>query len=166
MALSNSLAQGVLNVDADTPVSGVSSLDRLVANSVAEPRFVATLVAIFAGLALTLAAIGIYGVTSYVVAQRTAEIGVRMALGADRRDVFGVVVGGALRLVIVGVVFGLVGALVLTRSLSTMLFGIPPHDPFTFAVMTGLLLATAALAGAIPAFRASRVDPVVALRTE
>ena len=166
MALASSLAQGVLNVDADTPVSGVSSLDTLVANSVAEPRFVATLVAIFAGLALTLAAIGIYGVTSYVVVQRTAEIGVRMALGADSRDVFGVVVGGALRLVAIGVAFGLAGALLLTRSLATLLFGIPAHDPFTFAAMTGVLIAVAAMAGAIPALRASRVDPVVALRTQ
>ncbi len=166
VALSTSLAQGVLSVDADTPVSGVDSLDNLVANSVAEPRFVATLVAIFAGLALTLAAIGIYGVTSYVVVQRTAEIGVRMALGADRRDVFGVVVGGALRLVAIGVAVGLAGALLLTRGLTTLLFGIPAHDPFTFAAMTGVLLAVATLAGAIPALRASRVDPVDALRTE
>ena len=165
-SLSSSLAQGVLSVDADTAVAGVNSLDSLVANSVAQPRFVATLVAVFAGLALTLAALGIYGVTSYVVVQRTAEIGVRMALGADSRDVFGVVVGGALRLVAIGAAFGLAGALVLTRSLTTLLFGVPPHDPFTFAAMTGVLLAVAALAGAIPALRASRVDPVVALRTE
>jgi putative ABC transport system permease protein len=141
-------------------------MTRLVAESISQPRFFALLVAIFAALAMTLAAVGIYGVMSYAVAQRTSEIGVRMALGAARRDVFQLVVGDGLRLAVLGVAIGLAGALLIARSLTTLLFGIRPGDPLTFVSTAGLLLAVAALASFIPALRAARVDPMVALRRE
>ena len=115
---------------------------------------------------MTLAAVGIYGVMSYAVAQRTSEIGVRMALGAARRDVFQLVVGDGLRLAAVGVAIGLAGAFLIARSLTTLLFDIRPGDPLTFVSTAVLLLGVAALASFIPALRAARVDPMVALRRE
>jgi putative ABC transport system permease protein len=160
------LRQAVRAIDPDMPVSGLAPMGSLVADSISQPRFFALLVAIFAGLAMTLAAVGIYGVMSYAVAQRTSEIGVRMALGAARRDIFQLVVGDGLRLAAIGVAIGLAGAFLIARSLTTLLFDIRPGDPLTFVSTAVLLLGVAALASFIPALRAARVDPMVALRRE
>ncbi|HXW08415.1 MAG TPA: ABC transporter permease [Vicinamibacterales bacterium] len=164
--LAEAVRQAVREIDPDMPVSGITPMDALVARSIAQSRFIALLSAAFAGLALSLSAIGIYGVTSYTVALRTGEIGVRMALGADRGDVFRLVVGEGLKLAALGSLIGLGAALALSRSMATLLFGIAPYDPVTFAATTAVLLAVALLAGALPAGRATRVDPAVALRAE
>jgi ABC-type antimicrobial peptide transport system permease subunit len=124
------------------------------------------LVGAFALAALVLAAIGIYGVVSYGVAQRTSEIGVRMALGAGRRDVLRLVVGGSLRLALAGVALGLVAALAVTRAMTTLLFGVTATDPATFAVTAAALAVVAVLASLVPALRATRIDPIEALRAE
>jgi putative ABC transport system permease protein len=120
----------------------------------------------FALLALILASVGIYGVVSYLVAQRTNEIGIRMALGAQRGDVLKMIVGQGAKMALLGVAFGIAAALALTRLMSGMLFGVTPTDPLTFFAVAALLVAVALLACYIPARRASRVDPVVALRYE
>ena len=120
----------------------------------------------FAVLALVLASVGLYGVLSYRVAQRTPEIGLRLALGASRRDVVGSIVRRALRLALSGLALGLIGAFILTGVLSSLLFGISPTDPLTFAVVALILTAVAVAASYVPARRASRVEPLVALRTE
>ena len=125
-----------------------------------------TLLAVFAGVALALAVIGLYGVLAYAVAQRQREIGVRMALGAQRRDVLGLVVGHGMRLTGIGVILGLAGALALTRVLKSLLFEIKPFDPVTFLTVTALLAGVALLACWIPARRAAKVDPIEALRYE
>jgi putative ABC transport system permease protein len=122
------------------------------------------LLGIFAGLALVLAAVGIYGVMSYSVAQRTREIGIRMALGAQRSDVMKMTIGQGLRLVLTGVAIGLAAAFVLTRVMSTLLFGVSPTDPVTFISISIVLVSVAVLAGYVPALRATRVDPMFALR--
>ena len=164
--LAGPLRQAVREIDRDMPVSAIAPMTSLVADSISQPRFFALLVAIFAALAMTLAAVGIYGVMSYAVAQRTSEIGVRMALGAAGQDVFRLVVGDGLRMAALGVIIGLAGAFLIARSLTTLLFGIRPGDPLTFLSTGALLLAVAALASFIPAVRAARVDPMVALRRE
>ncbi len=164
--LAGSLRQAVREIDPELPVSGVDTMQAIVATSIDEPRFVALLVSIFAGLALGLAALGIYGLIAYVVTQRSAEIGVRIALGASRRDIFALVVGDGAKLTAAGVAVGVAAAAGLASSLESMLFGVPPLDALTFAATTTALVAAALLACLIPARRAARVDPMVALRSE
>ena len=139
-------------------------MEQVVGDSVAGRRFQMSLLAIFATIALGLAAIGIYGLMSYTVNQRTHEIGIRMALGAKRGDVLHLVVRHGMMLAIVGVVLGTVGALLLTRFLSGMLYGVGVNDLTTLTSVATLLIGVAALASYIPARRATRVDPMVALR--
>jgi len=164
--LSGSLRQAVREVDPDLPIFGVGTMAAMVARSIDEPRFFAALVSLFAALALGLAALGIYGVIAFTVAQRTAEIGVRIALGAGRIDVLALVAGDGLKLTLAGAVAGAVAAAGLSLSLESMLFGVAPLDPATFAITTGVVLATALLASLVPARRAARVDPMAALRVE
>ena len=141
-------------------------MDELIGSSLARARFVMTLLAVFAGLALLLAAVGLYGLLSHVVAQRTSEIGVRMALGADRSVILRSILGHGLVLVATGVGLGLVGAVGLRRLVSSLVFGIGASDPATFAAVTAILLVVAVVACLVPALRAVRVDPMVALRYE
>ena len=132
----------------------------------ATPRLTGSLLAIFGGLALILAAIGVSGVLSYLVSRRRREIGIRMALGASRRNVLGLVVRRGLVTAAWGVVAGVVGGVLLTRLMEGLLYGVAPRDPATFAIVAALLLVIAVLASAVPAFRAARVDPLEALRSE
>ncbi len=161
-----SAQQQVHAVDPNVPVSEVRTLDYYVSASLAAPRFHSVLLTAFAVLALTLAAIGIFGVMSYTVLQRTQEIGVRVALGAKQWDVVGMVLRQGMSMVCAGIAVGVVGALALTRLLTTFLFGIAPNDPSTFLGIAILLAAVSGAAMLIPARRAARVDPVVALRNE
>ena len=156
----------VASVNPDVPVGEVRRLDAVVAASVDEPRSMMWLFAAFAGCALLLAAIGTYGVVAYATAQRRYEIGVRVAIGATRRDIFGLVLGQSVRLVLVGLGVGVVAALTLGRTLSTFLYGVSPYDPLTFAVVIAVLLGTALLAGYLPGRRAAATDPVTALRAD
>ena len=156
----------VHSVDAQLAVSEVQSLDEVMSASVALPRFRTVLLGIFAGLALVLAAIGLYGVLSYTVTQRTQEIGIRMALGAQKQRIYQTVVGKGMLLVVLGIVIGLAGALALTRFLESFLFGVNPHDPWTLAGVIGVFVVVALAACYLPARRATRVDPLAALRCE
>jgi putative ABC transport system permease protein len=159
--------RAVYGVDPNLPVGTVRTLQQLVARSLSQPRFYMTLLAAFAAVALTLAAIGIFGVLSYAVAQRTREIGIRMALGAHESSVLGLVVREALVMTSAGVVIGIVAALALTQLLvAQLLFETSPHDPTTFVAVAAVLGAVAVLAAYLPARRATRVDPIVALRAE
>ena len=160
------LRQAVREMDPDQPISGILPMSTRIVDSVREPRFLALITGIFAVLAVLLAAIGVYGVTAYAVTQRVPEIGVRLALGARPRDVFFRVLSDGLRLTTVGVVIGGAAALVLAPMLATLLFGIGPADPLTLAVTSGGLLLIAAIATFLPARRATKIDPVVALRAE
>jgi putative ABC transport system permease protein len=158
--------QQVAAIDPDQPVSTIRTMTDVLSESVAQQRFRTMLLAGFAGVALLLAAVGIYGVISYSVTQRTHEIGVRMALGAQRRDVVRLVVRGGLALTLLGVCLGLAGSFALTRVMSGLLFGVSATDPLTYAGITALLTAVAFLACYLPARRATKVDPMVALRYE
>ena len=146
------------------PVFSARTMEEYIASSIAAPRFNSTLLSIFAAVALVLTIIGLYGVMSYSVAQRTNEIGIRMALGAQTRDVLGLIVKDGLKLVFLGLVLGISGALALTRLLSALLFGVTTRDPTTFVAIAVLLSLVAMLACYIPAWRATRVDPLEALR--
>ncbi|HKP86349.1 MAG TPA: ABC transporter permease [Blastocatellia bacterium] len=153
-------------VDKDLPVYNVNTLEDYIAASVAQPRFNTLMWAIFAGLALVLTAVGLYGVMSYAVAQRTHEIGIRMALGAQTSDVMKLVVGHGMTLTLIGMAIGLIAAFVLTRLMASFLFGVSATDPATFAIVAGVLAAVAFAACYIPARRATKVDPMIALRYE
>ncbi|PYV27509.1 MAG: permease [Acidobacteria bacterium] len=166
LSMANTLRRAVQTVDPDMPLFDVASMEQLVYKSVASPRFNALLLACFAALALTLAVVGIYGVMSYSVAQRTHEIGVRMALGAQQEDVLKLVVSQGLRLTLIGEVAGILGALGLTRFLSSLLYSVKPSDPLTFVVVSLGLAGVALLASYVPARRATKVDPMAALRYE
>jgi ABC-type antimicrobial peptide transport system permease subunit len=145
---------------------GFESMEEIIAGSLTSRRFTMIVLGVFAGLALALASIGIYGVISYGVARRTHEIGIRMALGAQKRDVLALVVGQGMRLALIGFAVGMVGAFGLTRFLSRLLYGVKPTDPLTFIVVSLILTVVALLACYIPARRAMKVDPMVALRYE
>lgn len=165
-ALVPGIRQAVAALDPGLPVYDVRTLEQHVGLSLFPVRAVAWLLGAMGGLALLLAAIGLYGALAYTVARRTREIGVRMALGAAPRDVMAAVVGRALRLSVIGTGFGLAAALGATRFLAFLLYGVSPLDPATFAGMVILLAAVGVAAAAVPAHRAARVDPVEALRAE
>jgi putative ABC transport system permease protein len=165
-ALSEPLRKQVLAIDATQPLDEVKPMEDRLNEFVAQPRFNMMLLGIFAGLALVLSAIGVYGVMAYSVTQRTHEIGVRMALGARRSDVLQMILNQAVKLAAIGVIVGVIGGLMATRALSSMLFGVKPADPATFIGITALLAAITVLAGLVPAFKATRVDPMIALHYE
>ena len=144
----------------------VRVFEEYLARALARPRFNALLLSIFAGTALLLTAIGIYGVMAYSVSQRTSEIGIRIALGAGKSSIFRLVVGQAMVLVAISLAVGLVGALAATRLLNSLLFGIGASDPITFIAIVLLVSAVAFVAAWLPARRATRVDPIIALRAE
>ena len=159
------LRAAVSSLDRNLPVSGITTLSEMVGDSIAQPRFVATLAVAFAALALALAAIGLYGVMAYAVSQRTTEIGVRMALGATPRDVFRLVVEDGLRLAALGITLGVAGSIVMAQWLTALLFGVQPGDPATLAFTVAVLLFVSAFASFVPARRATLVDPMVAIRS-
>jgi len=164
--LISALREQVKAVDPDQPIYNIRTMHEIRAESVASERLNLTLLSIFAGIALVLAVVGIYGVMSYSVTQRTHEIGIRMAIGAQPRDVFRMVIGQGMTLALIGVGIGLIGAFALTRLMASMLFDIAPTDPVTFAVIAVLLTTVALLACFIPGRRATKVDPVISLRYE
>jgi putative ABC transport system permease protein len=164
--LAGAVRKAVAEVDKDQPVSNIRTMETILADSIARQRFSMLLLAIFASVALVLAAVGIYGVMSYSVAQRTHEIGIRMALGAQTSAVLKLALGYGLKLVLAGIAIGFIAALVLTRVMSTLLFGVTATDPTTFALISLLLIGVAAIASYIPARRATRVNPLIALRYE
>ncbi|HEV8037564.1 MAG TPA: ABC transporter permease [Bryobacteraceae bacterium] len=165
-ALGSSLRQAVFAVDKDQPVSAIEPLDQVVSDSIAARRFSMLLLALFASGALALAAVGIYGVISYSVTQRTNEFGIRLALGAQSQDVLALVVRQSMLLIVIGTGIGLAASYAITRLLSSMLFGVSATDLPTFASVSLLLIGVALLASFIPARRATKVDPIVALRWE
>ena len=165
-ALATAVRGAVAALDKELPVANVKTMDELMTESVAPPRFRTMLVAVFALIGLVLAAIGIYGVMAYAVSERTHELGVRLALGATSGDVLRLVFGEAIALATIGVAAGIAGAIATTRLMAALLFGVAPTDLVTFAALAGLLVVTALAASYVPARRAMRVDPMVALRYE
>ena len=156
----------VRTVDAELPIHGLATADQVVSDSVSQPRFYLVLLGAFAGIALILAALGIYGVISYTVSQRTREMGIRIALGASRQSAVRLVMGQGIWLAMGGIALGLAAALWLTRLIASLLFGVGAVDPLTFACVSVLLVGVAAVASWIPARRAAMVDPVIAMRAE
>jgi ABC-type antimicrobial peptide transport system permease subunit len=158
--------RAVQEIDPREVIYNVATLEQVVANSLAARRFSMMLLGVFAALALALACVGIYGVISYLVKQRTNEIGVRMALGAQRTDVLRLILGEGTRMALIGVAIGIVAALGLTRLMRNQLFGVSAQDPLTFGGVALCLVIVAIAACYVPARRAMRVDPIVALRYE
>ena len=165
-SLADAARAQVAAIDPNLPLSNVSTLEAVVAKSISQQRFYLTLLMVFAAVALVLAAIGIFGVLSYAVSQRTREIGIRMALGAQERSVITLIVRQAMVLVASGIALGTAAALFLSDTMTKMLFSVKPTDPATFASVAGVLMGVALFASYIPARRATRVDPIVALRSE
>jgi len=166
LSIASAARAALQQLDPELPLAGVATMDQLLADSLSRSRFTMLLLGIFAGVALVLAAVGIYGLIAYSVTQRTQELGIRIALGAQRRDVLRLVLAQGTRLTFLGVAIGLFAALALSRLLSTLLFAVSATDPLTFAGVATLLAVVALLACFIPARRATRVDPIVALRYE
>jgi len=160
------VSQILRKLDSNLPASKVASLEQVIANAMWQPRFNLFLIGVFAAVGLVLAAVGIYGVISYSVSQRTHEIGIRMALGAARHEILKLVIHRGMLLAVFGVAIGLGGSLLLTRLIRTQLFGVPATDPLTFVSVSALLLTVALFACLVPARRATKVDPMEALRYE
>jgi putative ABC transport system permease protein len=165
-AIANAVRAAIWRVDRDQPVWHFRTMDRVLAEARDGSRLTVWLMAAFAVLALVLAAIGVYGVMSYTVTRRTQEVGIRIALGARRGQVLGMVLRDGMKTIVVSVVIGLAGAAIASRLLASQLFGVSTVDPLTFAAVPVLLAIVAFLACYLPARRASRVDPIIALRTE
>jgi putative ABC transport system permease protein len=165
-AVAAAVRQELRVVDSQLPVYDVKTMDQVLYTVTARPRFLTFLLVVFAGVAMLLAAIGIYGIMSYTVAQGTREIGIRAALGAQRRDLLRMVLNKGLKLTLIGIVLGVAGAFGLTRLMSNVLFGVSATDPLTFAGVTVLLVIVALVASYLPARRATKIDPLVALRYE
>jgi len=165
-SLVTAVRAAVRDLDHDVPLTDVASMTTRLARSMSDRRYPMLLLSGFAALAVVLAAVGLYGLLSYVVSRRTREIGVRMALGADRFMVLGLVLRDGVRLTLIGAVIGAMASVVAARALKHLLYGVAPTDPLTFAVVGLLLVAVALVASYLPAARATRVDPVEALRTE
>ena len=165
-ALGGPLREAVRRLDANVPVSNVRPMTEVVSTALATPRLTGFLLGAFAAIALVLAVVGLYGVLSYLVARRTHEIGIRLALGADRGQVLGMVLRYGLTLAAIGIGVGVGGALLATRLVRGLLYEVQPTDPLTFVAVPVALLAVAALASLVPAARAIRVSPVTALRSE
>ena len=165
-AIVASVRREVQAINPQLPLFGVGTLDGQISETLATPRFRAVLLAGFAVIALLLATIGIYGVTAHAVGQRTHEVGIRMALGAGRRDVLALIIVQHLRPALVGAAIGVAGAVVLGQSLRTLVYGVRATDPITFIAMAVVLVSVTVVACWIPARRATRVDPLVALRAE
>jgi ABC-type antimicrobial peptide transport system permease subunit len=166
ISLVGPIRQEIRTLDATLPVANVQSMDEVVGATLSSPRFTGFLLVTFAGIALALSAIGVYGVLSYLVSRRTREIGIRLAIGAGRAQVLRLVLGSGLLLALSGVGLGLTVALVAARLMRTMLYGVGPADPLTFVSVAVTLSLVALLSSLVPAWRASRVNPVVALKTE
>jgi putative ABC transport system permease protein len=166
LALTASVREAVREVDRDLPIANIRSMDQIMSSMSGDARFRTLLLGVFAAVALLLAAIGIYGVISYSVAQRAREIGIRIAIGAQNRDVLRLVVGQGMKLALLGIGVGIAGALAFTRVLSGLLFNVSATDPLTFVGVSTLLALVALLACYVPARRAMSVDPMVALRCE
>jgi predicted permease len=166
MAIASSVRSQVRALDPNIPVANIRPMTEVVSTSLATPRLTGFLMGAFAAIALTLAAVGIYGVLSYLVARRTHEIGIRLAVGADRIQVMAMVLKQGMTLAGVGIMAGLVAALALTRLMRTLLYQVRPSDPETFVVVSLALVVVAIIASAVPAYRATRVSPLIALRTE
>ena len=166
LKLTGLVRERVASVDNNQPISYVTTLEDRLSESVAAPQFNSFLLGMFAALGLTLTVVGIYGLISYLVAERTREIGIRMALGAGRMEVLTLIISQGFRLALIGVASGILGALALTRFLASLLFGVEPKDPLTFVVVPLVLIGIALIATYIPARRATKVDPMVALRYE
>jgi putative ABC transport system permease protein len=164
--IATAVRQAVWAVDKDQPVSNVRTMDQVFAAAISQERFQALMLGLFAALALVLACVGLYGVISYSVVQRTHEIGVRMALGAQPVDVLRLVIRQGMFLTFAGLVVGIIAGTLVTRVLSDMLFGVTPRDPLTFAGVPLLLMVVALIACYVPARRATRIDPLEALRYE
>jgi predicted lysophospholipase L1 biosynthesis ABC-type transport system permease subunit len=166
-ALLASAVRGKVNtIDPAMAVADIRTMDQLVSEATAERRFQTLLLSVFSGAALVLSLVGLYALLAYSVRQRTAELGIRVALGAHPRDILGLILGQGTKLTLVGVGIGVITALALTRLMSSPLFGVSPIDPLTFASVAALLTFVALLASYFPAHRAMRVDPMVALRYE
>ncbi len=165
-SVTSAIRAQVASLDRGIPLTRIRVFEEYMTRSLARPRFNALLLTIFAAVALLLTAIGIYGVMAYSVAQRTSEIGLRMALGAGHSSIFRLVIGQAMTLAGISIALGLVGAFFATRLMNSLLFGVPSWDPLTFAGISALIALVAFLAAWIPARRAMRVDPMVALRAE
>ena len=165
-ALINAIRLTVSKIDPEQAIHNIGTMEQRLSQSIAPQRFVALLLSLFATLALIQALIGIYGVMSYAVTQRRQELGIRMALGARPGDILSLVLRRGMKLTLIGMALGLIGAVASTRLLRDMLFGIKPVDPLTFAAMTLLLMCISVVACFLPARRATKVDPMNVLRSE
>jgi putative ABC transport system permease protein len=165
-SLAGSIRRELAAVDRDIPLYGLQTMDAYLSQNTEQQRLSVVLLAGFSGLALLLAVVGIYGVLSYTVSQRTQEIGIRLTLGATRRDVLALVVGDGMRLAMVGIVIGLVASYGVTDLMKALLFEVSPHDPAIFAGLAALMAVVALVASTLPGLRATRVSPIDALRQE